>query len=76
MKACRRRQRNNFVAQYFRWARRVGALAIAVSAEDGAPTAAFGIVSRSTGPWWSLRGVFEQAGFHGGGTAQPPQQTG
>jgi S1-C subfamily serine protease len=34
----------------------VGALAIAVGAEDGAPTAAFGVVSRSTGPWWSLRG--------------------
>jgi S1-C subfamily serine protease len=34
----------------------IGALAIAVGAEDGAPTAAFGVVSRSTGPWWSLRG--------------------
>jgi S1-C subfamily serine protease len=34
----------------------VGALAMAVGAEDGAPTAAFGVVSRSTGPWWSLRG--------------------
>src|SRR6516225_7111212 len=34
----------------------VGALAIAVGAEDGAPTAALGIVSRSTGAWWSLRG--------------------
>jgi len=34
----------------------VGALAIAVGAEDGAPTAALGIVSRSTGSWWSLRG--------------------
>jgi S1-C subfamily serine protease len=34
----------------------VGALALAVGAEDGAPTAAFGVVSRSTGPWWSLRG--------------------
>jgi S1-C subfamily serine protease len=33
----------------------VGAFAIAVGAKDGAPTAAFGIVSRSTGPWWSLR---------------------
>jgi S1-C subfamily serine protease len=33
----------------------VGALALTVAAEDGAPTAAFGIVSRSTGPWWSLR---------------------
>jgi S1-C subfamily serine protease len=34
----------------------VGALAIAVGAEDGAPTAALGVISRSTGPWWSLRG--------------------
>jgi len=34
----------------------VGALAIAVGAEDGEPTAAFGVVSRSTGPWCSLRG--------------------
>jgi S1-C subfamily serine protease len=34
----------------------VGALAIAVGVEDGAPTAAFGVVSRSAGPWWSLRG--------------------
>jgi S1-C subfamily serine protease len=34
----------------------VGALALAVGAEDGAPTAAFGVVSRSRGPWWSLRG--------------------
>jgi S1-C subfamily serine protease len=34
----------------------VGALALAVGAEDGAPTAAFGVVSRSAGPWWSLRG--------------------
>ena len=34
----------------------VGALAIAVGAEDGAPTAVLGVVSRSTGPWWSLRG--------------------
>jgi S1-C subfamily serine protease len=34
----------------------VGALALAVGTEDGAPTAAFGVVSRSTGPWWSLRG--------------------
>jgi len=33
-----------------------GALAIAVGAEDGAPTAALGMISRSTGPWWSLRG--------------------
>jgi S1-C subfamily serine protease len=34
----------------------VGALALAVGAEDGAPTAAMGVVSRSNGPWWSLRG--------------------
>ena len=34
----------------------VGALAIAVGAEDGSPTAAFGVVSRNTGSWWSLRG--------------------
>jgi S1-C subfamily serine protease len=34
----------------------VGALAVAVGAEDGAPTAALGVVSRSTGPWSSLRG--------------------
>ena len=34
----------------------VGALAIAVGAEDGAPTAAFGVVSRNAGPWYSLRG--------------------
>jgi S1-C subfamily serine protease len=34
----------------------VGALAIAVGAEDGAPTAALGVISRSTGAWWSLRG--------------------
>ena len=34
----------------------VGALALAVGAEDGAPTAAFGMVSRSAGQWWSLRG--------------------
>ena len=34
----------------------VGALALAVGAEDGAPTAAMGVVSRSVGPWWSLRG--------------------
>jgi S1-C subfamily serine protease len=27
-----------------------------VGAEDGAPSAAFGVVSRSAGPWWSLRG--------------------
>jgi S1-C subfamily serine protease len=34
----------------------VGALALAVGADDGASTAALGVVSRSTGPWWSLRG--------------------
>jgi S1-C subfamily serine protease len=34
----------------------VGALALAVGAEDDGPTAAFGVVSRSTGPWYSLRG--------------------
>lgn len=34
----------------------VGAIAIAVGAEDGAPTAAFGVVSRSGGRWSSLRG--------------------
>ena len=34
----------------------VGTLAVAVGAEDGAPTAALGVVSRSIGPWWSLRG--------------------
>jgi S1-C subfamily serine protease len=34
----------------------VGALALAVGAEGGAPTAAMGVVSRSIGPWWSLRG--------------------
>jgi S1-C subfamily serine protease len=34
----------------------VGALALAVGAEDGAPTAAMGLVSRSVGAWWSLRG--------------------
>ena len=34
----------------------VGALAIAMGAEDGAPTAALGVVSRSEGPWRSLRG--------------------
>ena len=34
----------------------VGAVAIAVGAEAGSPTAAFGVVSRSTGPWLSLRG--------------------
>ena len=35
---------------------RVGALAMAVSTEGGAPSAALGIVSRATGPWCSLRG--------------------
>ena len=34
----------------------VGAFALAVGAEDGAPTAAMGVVSRSIGPWRSLRG--------------------
>jgi S1-C subfamily serine protease len=34
----------------------VGALALAVGADDGAPTAGLGVVSRSAGPWWSLRG--------------------
>jgi S1-C subfamily serine protease len=34
----------------------VGVLTIAVGADDGAPTAAMGVVSRSIGPWWSLRG--------------------
>ena len=34
----------------------VGALAIAMGAEDGTPTAALGVVSRSAGPWRSLRG--------------------
>jgi S1-C subfamily serine protease len=33
----------------------VGALALAVGAQDGSPTAAFGVVSCSAGPWWSLR---------------------
>ncbi len=32
-----------------------GALTLVVGAEDGAPSAAFGVVSHSTGPWWSLR---------------------
>jgi S1-C subfamily serine protease len=34
----------------------VGALAIAVGAEEGAPIAALGVVSRAAGPWRSLRG--------------------
>ena len=34
----------------------VGALVIAVGADEGKPTAAFGLVSRSAGPWRSLRG--------------------
>jgi S1-C subfamily serine protease len=33
-----------------------GALALAVGAEGGAPTAALGVVSASRGPWQSLRG--------------------
>ena len=40
----------------------VGALALAVGAEDGAPTAALGVVSHSIGPWWSLRGGEINAG--------------
>jgi S1-C subfamily serine protease len=34
----------------------VGTLAIVIGAEDDAPTAGFGVVSRSGGPWCSLRG--------------------
>jgi S1-C subfamily serine protease len=34
----------------------VGALAVAIGAEAGTPTAALGVVSRSEGPWRSLRG--------------------
>jgi len=34
----------------------VGTLAVAVGAENGAPTAALGVVSRAAGPWRSLRG--------------------
>jgi S1-C subfamily serine protease len=33
-----------------------GALAMAVGAEEGTPTATLGLVSRATGPWRSLRG--------------------
>jgi len=33
-----------------------GALTVALGAEDGAPTAALGVVARATGPWRSLRG--------------------
>jgi S1-C subfamily serine protease len=33
-----------------------GALAVAIGAEDGASTAALGVVSRLAGPWRSLRG--------------------
>jgi S1-C subfamily serine protease len=33
-----------------------GALAMAVGAEEGAPTVTLGLVSRATGPWRSLRG--------------------
>jgi len=33
-----------------------GALALAVGAEDGSPTAALGLVSVSRGPWQSMRG--------------------
>jgi S1-C subfamily serine protease len=34
----------------------VGALAVAIGAEAGTPTAALGVLSRSEGPWRSLRG--------------------
>jgi len=34
----------------------VGALVLAVGAEDGTSTAALGVVSRASGPWRSLRG--------------------
>ena len=34
----------------------VGALAVAVGSDDGAPIAALGVVSREGGPWCSLRG--------------------
>jgi S1-C subfamily serine protease len=34
----------------------VGALAVAVGSDDGAPIAALGVVSREGGPWRSLRG--------------------
>jgi len=34
----------------------VGALAVAVGSDDGAPIAALGVVSRAGGPWRSLRG--------------------
>ena len=34
----------------------VGALGLAVGAEDGTSTAALGVVSRASGPWRSLRG--------------------
>jgi len=34
----------------------VGSLAVAVGAAEGSPTATFGIVSRATGKWRSLRG--------------------
>jgi S1-C subfamily serine protease len=33
----------------------VGALAVAIGAEAGTPTAALGVLSRSVGPWRSLR---------------------
>src|SRR5262249_46341217 len=33
-----------------------GALALAIGAEEGSPTAALGVVSRAAGPWRSLRG--------------------
>ena len=34
----------------------VGALVLAVGADDGAPTASLGVVSRTSGPWRSMRG--------------------
>lgn len=34
----------------------VGALSIVVGADDGSPSAALGVVSRSAGPWRSMRG--------------------
>jgi len=41
----------------------VGALALAVGAEDGAPNAALWVVSHSIGPWWSLRSGEINAGL-------------
>jgi S1-C subfamily serine protease len=34
----------------------VGALALVAGAQDGAPTAALGVVARAGGPWRSMRG--------------------